>query len=69
MPNILPDMDDVGPLNTEDFRRLSEFIYRRTGMVFTETKRYYVERRVHERMKATGSQTFTSYFARCGSTQ
>jgi chemotaxis protein methyltransferase CheR len=57
-------MNDVTPLNTEDFRRLSEFIYRRTGMVFSETKRYYVERRVHERMKATGSQTFASYFAR-----
>ncbi len=57
-------MNDVRPLNTEDFRRLSEFIYRRTGMVFSETKRYYVERRVHERMKATGSQTFASYFAR-----
>jgi chemotaxis protein methyltransferase CheR len=57
-------MNEVTPLNTEDFRRLSEFIYRRTGMVFSETKRYYVERRVHERMKATGSQTFASYFAR-----
>jgi chemotaxis protein methyltransferase CheR len=57
-------MNDVTSLNTEDFQRLSEFIYRRTGMVFTETKRYYVERRVHERMKATGSQTFASYFAR-----
>jgi chemotaxis protein methyltransferase CheR len=57
-------MNDVTSLNTEDFQRLSEFIYRRTGMVFTETKRYYVERRVHERMKATGSQSFASYFAR-----
>jgi chemotaxis protein methyltransferase CheR len=57
-------MNDVRSLNTEDFGRLSEFIYRRTGMVFTETKRYYVERRVHERMKATGSQSFASYFAR-----
>lgn len=33
-------------------------------MVFTEAKRYYVERRVHERMAATGSQSFVSYFAR-----
>jgi chemotaxis protein methyltransferase CheR len=57
-------MNDVRPLNTEDFSRLSEFVYRRTGMVFSEAKRYYVERRVHERMKATGSQTFASYFAR-----
>jgi chemotaxis protein methyltransferase CheR len=57
-------MNDVTPLNTEDFQRLSEFIYRRTGMVFSETKRYYVDRRVRERMTATGSQTFASYFAR-----
>jgi chemotaxis protein methyltransferase CheR len=50
---------------TEDeFRRLCEFLYRRTGMIFTEAKRYYVERRVHERMAATGSTSFASYFAR-----
>lgn len=51
-------------LNEEEFRRLGEFLYRRTGMVFTETKRYYVERRVVERMSATGSGSFASYFAR-----
>lgn len=33
-------------------------------MVFSEAKRYYVERRVHERMVATGSGSFPSYFAR-----
>jgi chemotaxis protein methyltransferase CheR len=33
-------------------------------MVFTEAKRYYVERRVTERMVATGSGSFSSYFAR-----
>lgn len=33
-------------------------------MIFTEAKRYYVERRVNERMAATGAQTFASYFAR-----
>ena len=54
-----------GPTLTEDeFRRLCEYLYRRTGMVFTEAKRYYVERRVWERMAATGSPSFTSYFNR-----
>ena len=48
----------------EEFSRLSEFIYRRTGMVFTETKRYYVQRRVNERMEATHATSFASYFAR-----
>jgi chemotaxis protein methyltransferase CheR len=51
-------------LNEDEFRRLCEFLYRRTGMVFGEPKRYYVERRVLERMSATGSGSFASYFAR-----
>jgi chemotaxis protein methyltransferase CheR len=51
-------------LNEDDFRRLCEFLYRRTGMVFSEAKRYYVERRVLDRMSATGSGSFASYFAR-----
>ncbi len=33
-------------------------------MVFTEAKRYYVQRRVTDRMAATGSTSFASYFAR-----
>ncbi|MGH8202022.1 MAG: CheR family methyltransferase [Steroidobacteraceae bacterium] len=53
------------PTLTEDeFRKLCEYLYRRTGMVFTEAKRYYVERRLWERMAATNSESFTSYFAR-----
>lgn len=47
----------------EDFRRLAEFLYRRTGMVFTETKRYFVVRRLGERMTATGRRSFAAYFA------
>ena len=43
---------------------MCDFLYRRTGMVFTEAKRYYVERRIVERMTATGAASFPSYFAR-----
>jgi chemotaxis protein methyltransferase CheR len=57
-------MDDPPPITPEEFRRLCEFLYRRTGMVFKEDKRYYVERRIGERISATGSTSFTSYFAR-----
>lgn len=57
-------MADPGPVTEDEFRRLCEFLYRRTGMMFTETKRYYVERRVQDRMAATGSGSFASYFAR-----
>ena len=57
-------MAEPEALSPEAFRRLCEFLYRRTGMVFTEAKRYFVERRVHDRIAATGSVTFDSYFAR-----
>ena len=57
-------MSDSPAVTEDEFRRLCEFLYRRTGMVFTEAKRYYVERRVVERMKATGAGSFGDYFAR-----
>jgi chemotaxis protein methyltransferase CheR len=57
-------MGDPPPVTPEEFSRLCDFLYRRTGMVFKEDKRYYVERRIRERISATGSTSFTSYFAR-----
>lgn len=51
-------------ISPEEFARLCDFFYRRTGIVFTEAKRYYLERRIAERMIATGSDTFAAYFAR-----
>jgi len=47
----------------EELARLCDFLYRRTGMSYDEAKRYYVERRVADRMGATGSTSFASYFA------
>ena len=57
-------MAEPEPVTQEEFGRLCEFVYRRTGMVFTEAKRYYVQRRVNDRMAATGATSFASYFAR-----
>jgi chemotaxis protein methyltransferase CheR len=51
-------------MTDEELSRLCEFLYRRTGMLFGEAKRYYVQRRIGERMAATGAATFASYFAR-----
>jgi chemotaxis protein methyltransferase CheR len=47
----------------EDIRRLCEFVYRRTGMLFDDSKRYYIDRRLTERIAATDSGSFQSYFA------
>jgi chemotaxis protein methyltransferase CheR len=51
-------------LDVEEYRRLCDYLYRHTGMAFTESRRYFVERRVEDRMIATGSPSFASYFAR-----
>lgn len=56
-------MAEFPALTEAEFRRLCEFLYRRTGMVFTEAKRYYVERRVIERMTVTRSASFNGYLA------
>ncbi len=51
------------PVTQDDVRRLCEFLYRRTGMSFDDKKRYYIDRRIAERIAATGSHSFMSYFA------
>ena len=50
-------------LSTDDLQRFVEFLYRRTGMLFGESKRYYIDRRVAERQVATGLTKFDDYFA------
>lgn len=50
-------------LRQEDIRRLCDFLYRRTGMLFGDTKRYYIDRRLVERIAATGASSFEAYFA------
>jgi chemotaxis protein methyltransferase CheR len=50
-------------LSADDLQRLCDFIYRQTGMLFGETKRYYIERRLADRMEATGSPSFQVYFS------
>jgi chemotaxis protein methyltransferase CheR len=56
-------VSDEPTISEEEFRRVSEFLYRRTGMLFTESKRYYVERRIADRMAALGIFSFALYFA------
>ena len=57
-------MPEFPSLTQDEFRRLCEFLYRRTGMIFTEAKRYYVERRVVDRMLSTHAPSFEDYYAR-----
>jgi chemotaxis protein methyltransferase CheR len=45
-----------------EFHKFCEFFYRRTGIAFNESKRYYVDKRLAERIERTGSENFEHYF-------
>lgn len=50
-------------ISPEDVQRFCEFLYRRTGMSFTEGKRYFIDHRLEDRIAATGSPSFQAYFS------
>jgi len=49
-------------ISDEEFQKFRDFFYRKTGMFFEDTKRYFVDKRLIERVLATNSETFRSYF-------
>lgn len=49
-------------ISDADFLKFREFFYRKTGIHFEESKRYFVDKRLMERMAATGADSFRSYF-------
>ena len=46
----------------EDFLKFREFFYRKTGIQFEDSKRYFVDKRLVERIEATESGSFRNYF-------
>jgi len=61
-------MNDLAPgggtaLNAEELQRLCDLLYRSTGIAYGEGKRYYIERRLVQRMQATAAPTIAAYLA------
>jgi chemotaxis protein methyltransferase CheR len=51
------------PVITEaDFQKFAEFFYRKTGIHFDDSKRYFVDKRLLERIQATGAGSFRAWF-------
>ena len=55
--------DAQPPLSAEEFARFCSFFYRHTGILFGEQKRYFVERRIQDRIRVTRSEGFRDYFS------
>ena len=56
-------MMEAAVISAEDFQRFREYFYRRSGIQFDTSKRYFVDKRLAERIRATGSAGFRDYFA------
>lgn len=52
-----------GFLSDDELRRFCEFFYSRTGISYSESKRFYIERRIAERMDCIGASNFATYMA------
>jgi chemotaxis protein methyltransferase CheR len=51
-------------ISNEDYLKFREFFYRKTGIFFEDSKRYFVDKRLIERIRASGNNSFRNYFTR-----
>jgi len=49
-------------ISESDFEKFAEFFHRKTGMHFEPNKRYFVDKRLVERIQATGADDFRAWF-------
>ena len=49
-------------MTNEEYAKFCEFFYRKTGIQFIDSKKYYVERRIADRIARTNSGSFRDYF-------
>jgi chemotaxis protein methyltransferase CheR len=49
-------------ISDAEFLKFRDFFYRKTGIHFEDNKRYFVDKRLLERVEATGAEDFRSYF-------
>ncbi len=61
-PNDRPSGD--APMGAAELEEICAFVYARTGMVFGESKRYYIERRIADLIEASGVGSVRAYAAR-----
>ncbi|MBW6425126.1 protein-glutamate O-methyltransferase CheR [Rhizobium sp. XQZ8] len=53
----------ASPLSASDLEEICEIIYKRSGMVFGETKRYYIERRITDLIDQRNAQSARNYIS------
>ena len=54
--------DARAPISPQDYAKFCDFFYRKTGIIFGANKAYFAERRLQDRIAATGHAGFRDYF-------
>jgi chemotaxis protein methyltransferase CheR len=54
----------MAAISLANFVQFRDLLHARTGMYFDDSKRYYVDKRLEDRIEATGSAGFADWFAR-----
>ncbi len=49
-------------ITADEFQKFRDFFYRKTGIYFEESKRYFVDKRIVERIRVTKNENFRHYF-------
>jgi chemotaxis protein methyltransferase CheR len=59
---VAPEID-YKTLTDEEFVKFCDFFYKKTGIMFDSKKKYFVERRISDRINSTACKSFRDYFA------
>lgn len=60
--NNSPNKKRLDEIKDAEFERFRDFFYRKTGIRFDDNKRYFVDKRLLERIHQSGHDSFRSYF-------
>ena len=52
----------IAEITAAEFDKFRDFFYRKTGIQFGDSKRYFVDKRLIERIQVTGHESFRRYF-------
>ena len=61
IPSLRPHTSGLA-ITEAEYSKFCEYFYRRTGIMFGENKRYYVDKRLIERIDKSGCKSFEQYF-------
>jgi len=62
MPPLAKFSDAPPEISEDDYQRFVEYFYQRTGIHFGVNKRYFVDKRLYERILNCGRRNFRDYF-------